>query len=157
MTTYKVGTSFSAWSFGEAYSKAKDGDILAFEEGFMLELPAGRHYKIEKSIKIVGQISGTEDGGTLYHNTIAATLRIMNGVTVQFENIWFQVDDHRRALVIQGNSTVVLNTVYFNEQLENKNFLYWLKVSRNCQSKMQAINYIMVLTVQHQLKLVILL
>ena len=120
MTIYKVGTSFSAWSFGEAYSKAKDGDILAFEEGFMLELPAGRHYKIEKSIKIVGQISGTEDGGTLYHNTIAATLRIMNGVTVQFENIWFQVDDHRCALVIKGNSTVVLNTVYFNEQLDNK-------------------------------------
>lgn len=120
MTIYKVGTSFSAWSFGEAYSKAKDGDILAFEEGFMLELPAGRHYKIEKSIKIVGQISGTEDGGTLYHNTIAATLRIMNGVTVQFENIWFQVDDHRCALVIKGNSNVVLNTVYFNEQLDNK-------------------------------------
>ena len=120
MTTYKVGTSFSAWSFGDAYSKAKDGDILAFEEGFMLELPAGRHYKIEKSIKIVGQISGTEDGGTLYHNTIAATLRIMNGVTVQFENIWFQVDDHRCALVIKGNSNVVLNTVYFNEQLDNK-------------------------------------
>ena len=120
MTIYKVGTSFSAWSFGEAYSKAKDGDILAFEEGFMLELPAGRHYKIEKSIKIVGQISGTEDGGTLYHNTIAATLRIMNGVTVQFENIWFQVDDHRCALVIKGNSTVVLNTIYFNEQLDNK-------------------------------------
>ena len=42
MTTYKVGTSFSAWSFWEAYSKAKDGDILAFEEGFMLELPADR-------------------------------------------------------------------------------------------------------------------
>lgn len=120
MTTYKVGTSFSSWSFGEAYSKAKDGDILAFEEGFMLELPAGRHYKIEKSIKIVGKISGTEGGGTLYHNTIAATLRIMNGVTVQFENIWFQVDDHRRALVIKSNSTVVLNTVYFNEQLDNK-------------------------------------
>lgn len=120
MTTYKVGTSFSSWSFGEAYSKAKDGDILAFEEGFMLELPAGRHYKIEKSIKIVGQISGTEGGGTLYHNTIAATLRIMNGVTVQFENIWFQVDDHRCALVIKSNSTVVLNTVYFNEQLDNK-------------------------------------
>lgn len=120
MTIYKVGTSFSAWSFGEAYSKAKDGDILAFEEGFMLELPAGRHYKIEKSIKIVGQISGTEDGGTLYHNTIAANLRIMNGVTVQFENIWFQVDDHRCALVIKGNSNVVLNTVYFNEQLDNK-------------------------------------
>ena len=120
MTIYKVGTSFSEWSFGEAYSKAKDGDILAFEEGFMLELPAGRHYKIEKSIKIVGQISGTEDGGTLYHNTIAATLRIMNGVTVQFENIWFQVDDHRCALVIKGNSNVVLNTVYFNEQLDNK-------------------------------------
>lgn len=120
MTTYKVGTSFSSWSFGEAYSKAKDGDILAFEEGFMLELPAGRHYKIEKSIKIVGKISGTEDGGTLYHNTIAATLRIMNGVTVQFENIWFQVDDHRCALVIKGNSNVVLNTVYFNEQLDNK-------------------------------------
>lgn len=120
MTTYKVGTSFSSWSFGEAYSKAKDGDILAFEEGFMLELPAGRHYKIEKSIKIVGKISGTEGGGTLYHNTIAATLRIMNGVTVQFENIWFQVDDHRCALVIKGNSNVVLNTVYFNEQLDNK-------------------------------------
>lgn len=122
MTTYKVGTSFSSWSFGEAYSKAKDGDILAFEEGFMLELPAGRHYKIEKSIKIVGQISGTEDGGTLYHNTIAANLTIMNGVTVQFENIWFQVDDHRCALEIKGNSNVVLNTVYFNEQLENKKF-----------------------------------
>ena len=120
MTTYKVGTSFSAWSFGEAYSKAKDGDILAFEEGYMLELPAGRHYKIEKSIKIVGKVSETEGGGTLYHNTIAATLRIMNGVTVQFENIWFQVDDHRCALVIKGNSTVVLNTVYFNEQLDNK-------------------------------------
>ena len=40
----------------------------------------------------------------------------MNGVTVQFENIWFQVDDHRRAIVIEGNSNVVLNTVYFNEQ-----------------------------------------
>lgn len=120
MTTYRVGTSFSSWSFGDAYSKAKDGDILALEEGYMLELPAGRHYKIEKSIKIVGQISGTEDGGTLYHNTIAATLRIMNGVTVQFENIWFQVDDHRCALVIKGNSNVVLNTVYFNEQLDNK-------------------------------------
>lgn len=120
MTTYTVGTSFSSWSFGEAYSKAKDGDILAFEEGFMLELPAGRHYKIEKSIKIVGKISGTEDGGMLYHNTIAATLRIMNGVTVQFENIWFQVNDHRCALVIKGNSNVVLNTVYFNEQLDNK-------------------------------------
>ncbi len=122
MTTYRVGTSFSSWSFGDAYSKAKDGDILAFEEGFMLELPAGRHYKIEKSIKIVGKISETEGGGTLYHNTIAATLRIMNGVTVQFENIWFQVDDHRFALVIKGNSTVVLNTIYFNEQLENKQF-----------------------------------
>lgn len=122
MTTYRVGTSFSAWSFGEAYSKAKDGDILAFEEGFMLELPAGRHYKIEKSIKIVGQISGTEGGGTLYHNTIAATLKIMKGVTVRFENIWFQVDDHRCALVIKGDSSVVLNTVYFNEQLDNKNF-----------------------------------
>ncbi len=120
MTTYKVGTSFTAWSFWEAYSKANDGDILAFEEGYMLELPAGRHYKIEKSIKIVGKISGTEGGGTLYHNTIAATLQIMNGVTVQFENIWFQVDDHRCALVIKGNSNVVLNTVYFNEQLENK-------------------------------------
>lgn len=117
MTTYRVGTSFSSWSFGDAYSKAKDGDILAFEEGFMLELPAGRHYKIEKSIKIVGKISETEGGGTLYHNTIAATLRIMNGVTVQFENIWFQVDDHRFALVIKGNSTVVLNTIYFNEKL----------------------------------------
>lgn len=101
MTTYKVGTSFTAWSFWEAYSKANDGDILAFEEGYMLELPAGRHYKIEKSIKIVGKISGTEGGGTLYHNTIAATLQIMNGVTVQFENIWFQVDDHRCALVIR--------------------------------------------------------
>lgn len=122
MTTYRVGTSFSSWSFGDAYSKAKDGDILAFEEGFMLELPAGRHYKIEKSIKIVGQISETEGGGTLYHNTIAATLRIMNGVTVQFENIWFQVDDHRCALVIKGDSSVVLNTVYFNEQLDNKKF-----------------------------------
>lgn len=122
MTTYRVGTSFSSWSFGDAYSKAKDGDILAFEEGFMLELPAGRHYKIEKSIKIVGLISETEGGGTLYQNTIAATLQIMKGVTVQFENIWFQVDDHRRALVINGNSTVVLNTVYFNEQLENKKF-----------------------------------
>ena len=120
MTTYRVGTSFSSWSFGDAYSKAKDGDILALEEGYMLELPAGRHYKIEKSIKIVGKISETEGGGTLYHNTIAATLRIMNGVTVQFENIWFQVDDHRCALVIKGNSTVVLNTVYFNEQLDNK-------------------------------------
>lgn len=120
MTTYKVGTSFSALSFWEAYSKAKDGDILALEEGYMLELPAGRHYKIEKSIKIVGKISETEGGGTLYHNTIAATLQIMKGVTVRFENIWFQVDDHRCALVIQGNSNVVLNTVYFNEQLENK-------------------------------------
>ena len=120
MTTYRVGTSFSSWSFGDAYSKAKDGDILALEEGYMLELPAGRHYKIEKSIKIVGKISETEGGGTLYHNTIAATLRIMNGVTVQFENIWFQVDDHRCALVIKGNSNVVLNTVYFNEQLDNK-------------------------------------
>ena len=120
MTTYRVGTSFSSWSFGDAYSKAKDGDILALEEGYMLELPAGRHYKIEKSIKIVGKISETEGGGTLYHNTIAATLRIMNGVTVQFEKIWFQVDDHRCALVIKGNSTVVLNTVYFNEQLDNK-------------------------------------
>ena len=122
MTTYKVGTSFSSWSFGEAYSKAKDGDILAFEEGFMLELPAGRHYKIEKSINIVGKISATEGGGTLYHNTIAATLKIMKGVTVRFENIWFQVDDHRCALVIKGDSSVVLNTVYFNEQLDNKKF-----------------------------------
>ena len=51
MTTYKVGTSFTAWSFWEAYSKANDGDILAFEEGYMLELPAGRHYKIEKKHK----------------------------------------------------------------------------------------------------------
>lgn len=50
MTTYKVGTSFSALSFWEAYSKAKDGDILALEEGYMLELPAGRHYKDRKSV-----------------------------------------------------------------------------------------------------------
>ena len=124
----------------------------------MLELPAGRHYKIEKSIKIVGKVSETEGGGTLYHNTIAATLRIMNGVTVQFENIWFQVDDHRCALVIKGNSTVVLNTVYFNEQLDNKKVFIMVEgkskiVNRKCRKS----TIIMVLTVQHQLKLVILL
>ena len=78
MTTYKVETSFSAWSFGEAYS-FKDGDILwHLKKVYAWTTRRERHYKIEKKHQNSWENFGTEGGGTLYHNTIAATLRIMN-------------------------------------------------------------------------------
>ena len=134
MARYLVGRYNNTWDFMTAYEKAQDGDTIEFEDDYYFEWPTDKEILINKSLNFVGHVIPKPNGnGMLYRNTIKASIKIISGVKVTFENLWFTINGDYTAIQVLDGAEVNCKQVYFEIAIEQNN-KYFIFV--NSHSKM---------------------
>lgn len=126
MARYLVGPNNNSWNFMDAVEKAQNGDTIEFEDGYVFQWPTDRVIVIKKSLNFVGHVEPKPDGGRMFNNIIEASFRIMGGVEVSFENLWFKITDNYGAFTVEDGSKITCNQIYFETTIqENKKYMIY--------------------------------